>query len=668
MKLNLQKLTLCFALLSVMLVPAILMGQASEEDQKRIAEVMKLRPKQPDVDYDIPAANEIKNCRIERAAKTYGVPGWIVYDNTGRVIRVLLDKDKDRDLDQWSYYKNGIEVYREVDEDLDGNRDQYRWMGSAGRRWGVGNNQNNNIESWKSISAEEVAEEAFYAFKNNDRSRFLRLLLKQDELKQLDLGDKMNRAVTSSVNDAAKSFSSIVAAQKEISKDTKFVDFGGSRPALVPAGREGINLDLVVYDHAQSLFGTGNTYGQISLGTIVEVGDTWRILEAPQMMTRTAPVTNGGLFFPMPTAGDIATGGGGGTSVDPRMSAMFDKYEKLEKQLRNAKQGVATQRLQQSRADLLVEMIAAHEKDEDVMNWTRQMADTVSNAYQRELFPEGLAFLERYLKSGKRDRTTKGLDYVEFRVIQARSHKGMQGDSRDRAAANERYMEDLEDYVKNYPKGEFSADALMQLALYSEVSDERDAEDIAAAWYQRVVDNFEGSPQAVKATGAVRRLGAIGRSIPFSAPTLVGDKTFDLRAYRGKRIVVLHYWATWLETTVEDFDELKRLKAKYKDQLSIIGCNLDDDGEKVKAFLKGKGVTWPQLWDEGGLEGSSLATQLGVTTLPLTILVDKSGEVIENQISVNDLDRDIQRSIRRAKANGGAAANANNRAGANPDR
>ena len=64
------------------------------------------------------------------------------------------------------------------------------------------------------------------------------------------------------------------------------------------------------------------------------------------------------------------------------------------------------------------------------------------------------------------------------------------------------------------------------------------------------------------------------------------------------------------------------------------------------SFLRGKGVTWPQLWAEGGLDASSVATQLGVTTLPLTILIDKDGKVLENEASVNDLDRDIQRAIR----------------------
>ena len=638
-----------------------LQGQENPNLDK-IKAAFKLQPKQEGIDYDTPEVADMAKCRIARSIETFGVPGWILYDNTGRLVRILLDRDKNGDLDQWTYYKNGIEVYRDIDSDFDGKTDQYRWMGTSGRRWGLDKNQDGEVDSWQAISAEEVSEEVFLAFKTRDRKRFLRLLLKGDELKQLGLGERMSAVVTESVNEAGSQFDKIVAAQKLIGRDSKFVDFGGSRPSLVPEGREGITQDLVVYDHAQSLFSSGNNqYGQISIGTIVEVDDVWRILEVPEMMSRSKPITNGGLFFPMPTMGALVGGGDNtGSPVNAKLGKMFDEYEELEKQLRSAKASAATTKLQVQRAELLSKMIEEQKRDEDKKNWIRQMADTVSSAYQRDLYPDGLEFLEDYLKTRKAAKDNFGLDYVEYRTIQARSHAGMQGSSRDRADANQVYMEDLEDYVGLYAEGEFAADALMQLALFNEVSDARDAEEQASRWYSQVVENFPESPHSGKAAGAVARLGSIGNTITFRAPTLSGKQTFDLRAYRGKRIVVIHYWATWCDACVEDFEELKRLKAKYKDEVSIIGCNVDDDADEVKSFLAGKGVTWPQLWDEGGLESSVLAEQLGVTALPLTLLVDKNGEVAENQISVNDLDRDIQRAIRRAKNEADASSGAGN--------
>ncbi len=652
-----SKSTLLLPLLAMLLLPCGLFGQTSKADTDKIAQALRIKPKQGSVDYDIPSEEDLKNCKLSRANDTYDVPGWIVIDNTSRVIRVFLDRNKDGDLDQWSYYKNGIEVYRDVDDNFDGKTDQYRWLGSGGIRWGVDSDQDGQVNSWKAISAQEVAEEVFYAVKENDRKRFLRLLLTSDELRGLRLGKRMNDVVVKSVNEAGKSFDQLVRNQKQITAKSEFSSFGGSRPGIVPEGREGIEQDITIYDNAQSLFETGSKYNQISLGTLVRVDDKWRILEAPQFLTTSSALTNGGLFYPLPEMGQVA-GVTTDSPVDEEMGELFDQYEKLEGQLRDAKEGTVTERLQRQRADLLVEMIASHDREEDKKNWTRQMADTVSSAYQQDLFPNGLDFLEGYLKDRKAKRENVGLDYVAYRVIQARSHKGMQGNSRERAEANDQYMEDLEIYVEQYPQGDFSAEAGMQLGLYYEVSDERDGIDQAIKWYRHVADNFGDSPEAIKANGAVTRLDSIGKSIAYRASTLSGNQTFDLRAYKGKRIVVIHYWATWCDACVEDFDELKRLKAKYKDELSIIGANVDESSDEVKRFLQGKGITWPQVWEEGGIEESPVATQLGVTTLPLTILIDKSGEVIENQISVSDLDRDIQRAIRRGKsANAGTRTN-----------
>lgn len=647
MKFSIIRAFAVLSLFAVCLSPfSAALGQENP-DLAKIKQALKISPKQRGVDVDVPDEADLNSCRIERAVDTYKVPGWLVYDNTGRLIRAFLDKNKDGDLDQWSYYKNGIEVYRDLDTDFNKRQDQYRWMGSAGIRWGIDENQDRTIDSWKMISAAEVSEEVFYAFQTNDAKRFERLLITRSEIAELRLGEKMSSVVTRSVSEARASFSKIAGSQRALTKASKFVDFGGARPALVPAGREGIETDIIVYDNAQTLFETGSKYGQVSLGTIVRVGEKWRVLQAPEFMSRTTPVTNGGLFFPIQAVSPLVRNPGDDRNpVSEKLGKMFEQYESLEEKLKTAKAGSVTSKLQQQRADLFVNMIAEQTTDEDRRNWLRQMSDTVSSAYQRGLYPQGLEFLETYLKTQKRKSGAIGLDYVEYRVIQARSHKGMQGNSRDRAEANDRYMENLEDYVSSHPRGEFTSEALMQLALFAEVSDERDGVERANGWYQRVVKGFADTPEAAKAVGAIKRLNAIGKQIEFRTSVLNSDNTFDVRAYAGKKMVVIHYWATWCEACVEDFDELKRLKAKYKGELSIIGANVDGDSEEVVAFLRGKGVTWPQLWAEGGLDASPVATQLGVTTLPLTILIDKDGKVLENEATVNDLDRDIQRAIR----------------------
>ena len=152
-----------------------------------------------------------------------------------------------------------------------------------------------------------------------------------------------------------------------------------------------------------------------------------------------------------------------------------------------------------------------------------------------------------------------------------------------------------------------------------------------------------------KSAGAITRLSSIGKPLPFRGTT-VGGKRFDLQArqFRNK-IIVLNYWEVGCESCVEGFEELQRLGAKYKSDMIIVGVNLDTDVKSLKQYLaRNRSVNWPQLHAEGGAEKSPLAVQLGVTTLPLTLLVDQKGRLVESNIPVDDLDREIQRLIRRA--------------------
>ena len=47
---------------------------------------------------------------------------------------------------------DGIEVYRDVDSNFNGKADEYRWLGTAGSRWGIDDNEDGRIDSWKTIS------------------------------------------------------------------------------------------------------------------------------------------------------------------------------------------------------------------------------------------------------------------------------------------------------------------------------------------------------------------------------------------------------------------------------------------------------------------------------------------------------------------------------------
>ena len=115
-----------------------------------------------------------------------------------------------------------------------------------------------------------------------------------------------------------------------------------------------------------------------------------------------------------------------------------------------------------------------------------------------------------------------------------------------------------------------------------------------------------------KAAGAIRRLDSVGQSIDVRGRSMSG-KTINLSNYRGK-LVVIHFWATWCELCKQDVKVLKDMQAKYgRRGLELIGVCLDNERDAGVSFVRSSRMNWPQLFEEGGLDGR-LATQYGILT------------------------------------------------------
>ena len=72
----------------------------------------------------------------------------------------------------------------------------------------------------------------------------------------------------------------------------------------------------------------------------------------------------------------------------------------------------------------------------------------------------------------------------------------------------------------------------------------------------------------------------------------------------------------------------------------VVGITLDGDKAALQRFLQSKPLTWPQLYEQGGLDGR-LAEELGVLTLPTMLLLDKEGVVVERNLMVTDLEASL---------------------------
>ena len=626
------------AALAALLPLAAAMAQATSPS---VQEALKLKPIQGQIDYDQPDAAAMDKCTIA-AIKSPPLSGWEVRDGNGSLLRRFLDTNGDNKVDQWCYYKDGVEVYRDIDANFNRKADQYRWLGTAGIRWALDPNEDGRIDSWKVISPEEVSEELVVALSSRDAERFRCLLLTAEELRGLQLGAEQAVELGKKIADASAGIEELARTQQFVSAETRWVNFGGTRPGVVPAGTEGLQQDLQVYENAVAVIESNGNHDQIVVGTLIRSGEAWRLIDLPRSISdahSTAGVE--GFFFRGPFARrgatDVSVPGG----LSPEIQALINSLEQIDHELAAAQTLAALAPLNAQRADLLEQLADKAATPEEKVTWIRQLADTVSAAVQAGGFPEGVQRLETLCKRLEADKAAIDLvSYVKFRFLAADYGRNLQ-ESSDFAKVQQKWLTDLEQFVTDFAATKDAAEAMLQLAISEEFSGE---DEKAVGWYTRIATEFPDTTVAVKAGGAKRRMESVGQVIELAGKDTQGNQV-SLAALRGK-VVVVHYWATWCGPCKQDISVLKDMQAKYgKENVALVGVNVDNVREEFEAYLKENLMPWPQLYEQGGLD-SPLANALGILTLPTMLLIDKDGKVVNRNLHGEDVDTELRKLLR----------------------
>ena len=616
----------CGGLLASFLMPAFSEGQVTVE------QALKLTPVQArDVEVSVPSAKEIGDCSIS-APKDKSLSGWIVKDPAGRLLRRFLDTNGDQDIDLWCYYRDGFEVYRDIDSNFDRKADQYRWFGSQGTRWGVDDDQDGRIDSWKRISAEEVSEQVSRAISTQDSSIFSRLLISADELKQVGFAKDKVELLTKEIGKTRSSFSTLLRNNKALSK-AQWMHFGGLRPGLIPEGTDGATQDIVIYENVAALIRSGSKNQQISLGTMIQVGDCWRLIDAPEIVDEDSSSSFASWYRSIESE---TSGGNANQPIDAGYQSLLENFQKLDKQLTATNSAAAKKKIYGELATTISQLAIQSDAEEDSLNWTRQFADTVTAAIQTGEFPGGLKSLAEFIDELKENKkSTEAIALVTYRYINADFGAKLGDSKNDVAESQAEWLDQLRKFTSDYPDDSNVPDAMMQLAMADEFDGEKEK---AEKWYSTISTKFSKSPYAEKAKGAIRRLNSIGEKMTLGGTTLNG-KRLDVGDYRGK-VVLIHYWADWCDICKEEFVQLNKLRAKYPD-LRLIGVNCDNDLATARASSAKTKVSWPQLHSKGGYN-SGFAAEMGIVSLPSMILIDKNGQIISTTISANSLERELK--------------------------
>jgi peroxiredoxin len=640
LRLSGKKLFLGCTLAALQLVPANVARANPTAEQ-----ALSLAPIQKEVEYDKPATADIGKCTIE-VEKIDGRVGWVVKDPQGTVIRRFIDTNGDNTVDQWSYYEGGLEVYRDLDTNANGKADQCRWLNTAGSRWGVDADENGVIDSWKQISAEEVSAEAVGAMAARDSARFQRLLLTTDELKTLGVGEKFSGVISDKVSSASKRFSGLVTDAKFANVAqvaTKWINFSGTRPGIVPAGTEGTTKDLLVYENVAAMMEINGKTSQVQIGTMLRIGDTWRLIDVPTPVTDEKEIAAGTLFFTPTINGTTGTAGTGGT---PTGEGDFAGIEELNKQIEQAVTAGDAAKVKSLKAQKVAKIegvIPGLKAEEDRLLWTRQLIDAMAEGISERTNPEFLDELKRIEKKIAGGTESELATYAQFSALRAdyirqANAPGANGFEK----VHQAWLQGLTDFAKANPKAPETAEALLHLAIDA---DFRDDEKVAIEHYKTITANFPQSNDAKKAAGAISRLQSVGKVMPLQGTTSDG-KPFNIAAYTGKTIIV-HYWDSQNPANVGELAMLKAVQAKFaKDGVMVLGVSLDRDQKVLTTFLQQAQLPWITLWEQGGMDGR-FANEMGILTVPTIMIVDKSGKVANRGLHISQLDTELGTLLRK---------------------
>jgi hypothetical protein len=256
------------------------------------------------------------------------------------------------------------------------------------------------------------------------------------------------------------------------------------------------------------------------------------------------------------------------------------------------------------------------------------------HAVALEEYPEGQEQIATLFGTVNRPAMQELAAHVRSRQIMVDYYIALSsGDDPMRAFS--KWLEDLEYLVTVFARTEAGLEGMMQLASFKEMTDPANTESIR--WYERVIEAVPGQPMANRARGAIRRLTAEGKEIPFQARD-TADRTFDIAEHRGQ-YVLLFFWDTH---SVMQLPIINAVTGRFAStELATIGVNLDVDEQTLRASLQNAGVNWRQLHAPGGLDGV-LAMYWGIMTPPYMILYDRESKVIRSNIlTVEDLQQTL---------------------------
>lgn len=119
----------------------------------------------------------------------------------------------------------------------------------------------------------------------------------------------------------------------------------------------------------------------------------------------------------------------------------------------------------------------------------------------------------------------------------------------------------------------------------------------------------------------------------FTLKTLEGG-TVRLSDFRGKKAVLINFWATWCPPCRLEMPAMEQIYTEYKDKgFEILAVNIEADvWQEITDFVKELRLTFPILLDPD----MKITRKYRIIGLPVSVLIDRQGIVRAKEIGYHD--------------------------------
>ncbi|MDP4252299.1 MAG: TlpA disulfide reductase family protein [Bacteroidota bacterium] len=157
------------------------------------------------------------------------------------------------------------------------------------------------------------------------------------------------------------------------------------------------------------------------------------------------------------------------------------------------------------------------------------------------------------------------------------------------------------------------------------------------AWlYNRMPETLKGSvpgKQILKKIQEEETVPIGGYAHNFIATDSKG-REINLTDFKGKKYVLIDFWASWCGPCREMTPTLRTAYQQYKTELEIISISDESKEGEWKRAIAQDGMSWPQILENDQVvvknpSGKSISETYGVLSIPTFILLDKELRIIK---------------------------------------